>query len=695
MDILHEEVSRMKMKVLFWTLVHLGVVLSGQVNIEYNKPVLKLTLPSVGLYTTSDVSRVILRYTVQDVPKHGVAVLITEGWQYQTCDVSLDGADEVSVYAVIYDLHGNLKDVTGTSTLKLAHSRAVQIPSPRRIRAVIFRDDFISLNKDNWRFEVSMYGGSHGQFQVHTSDHKTVYTHDGHLYIKPMPTVNDPRFNDNFLHTGHMDLYALFGQCTNDKNNGCSRTGGTEILPPVMSSKIYSVPSIRFGTVEVRARLPKGDWMWPAIWMVPKDSVYGGWPMSGEIDIMESKGNSGANFSERITSHLIWGTSWQHQNLRYYQGIRHGTNWQTQFHTWRMEWTHEHILMFVDNQQILTAVPPPGGLFEQGKFTGTNLWSSGSKMAPFDQDFVLILSLAIGGTDGYFPDGNHYGNVTKPWHNNYSPHPMLDFWNAKNSWLPTWHGENAALVVDYVEFKTQVIDTLAQVIDTLAQVIDTLAQVIDTLAQVIDTLAQVIDTLAQVIDTLAQVIDTLAQVIDTLVQVIDTLAQVIDTLVQVIDTLVQVIDTLAQVIDTLVQVIDTLVQVIDTLAQVIDTLAQVIDTLAQVIDTLAQVIDTLAQVIDTLAQVIDTLAQVIDTLAQVIDTLAQVIDAQQHQQIITLLRRWNKWLVGGAQGYSNTFQFKLTCRQRKLKITLIDELKDILICLFFSGFLNIVCLIWI
>uniref|UniRef100_A0A2C9LIG3 GH16 domain-containing protein n=1 Tax=Biomphalaria glabrata TaxID=6526 RepID=A0A2C9LIG3_BIOGL len=443
--------SRMKLKILFWTLVHLGVVLSGQVNIEYNKPVLKLTLPS---YSTPEVGRIIFRYTVKDVQKHGVAVLTTEGWQYQTSDVSLDGADEVSVYAVIYDVHGNLKEVTDTSALKLAQQGAVEIPSPRRIRAVIFRDDFNTLNKASWRSEVSMYGGGNGEFQVYTNDPKNVYTHDGHLYLKPIATVSDPRFNENFLHTGHMDMLTLFGECTHDGNNGCTRTGGAEILPPVMSGKVLSIPSLRYGTVEVRARLPKGDWLWPAIWMVPKDSKYGGWPRSGEIDIMESKGNPGPDFVEKVTSHLIWGTSWEHQYWAItYHGERHATNWHSQFHTWRMEWTHDHILTFVDNQLIMTAAPPAGGFYEQGKFTGTNIWASGTKMAPFDQDFYLILNVAVGGTNGYFADGNHYGNVTKPWHNSW-PHPKLDFWNAHNTWLPTWHGENAALVVDYVEFKS-------------------------------------------------------------------------------------------------------------------------------------------------------------------------------------------------------------------------------------------------
>ena len=70
-----------------------------------------------------------------------------------------------------------------------------------------------------------------------------------------------------------------------------------------------------YGTIEVRAKMPKGDWIWPgkfqsikfqkmltqcnfyelAIWMLPTDYVYGGWPRSGEIDIVESRGN--ADFS--------------------------------------------------------------------------------------------------------------------------------------------------------------------------------------------------------------------------------------------------------------------------------------------------------------------------------------------------------------------------------------------------------------
>ncbi|KAJ7245551.1 concanavalin A-like lectin/glucanase domain-containing protein [Mycena rebaudengoi] len=60
-----------------------------------------------------------------------------------------------------------------------------------------------------------------------------------------------------------------------------------KILPPVMSARI----STRFGRVEIRAKLPTGDWVWPALWMLPVEDMYGGWPLSGEIDIMAARGN--------------------------------------------------------------------------------------------------------------------------------------------------------------------------------------------------------------------------------------------------------------------------------------------------------------------------------------------------------------------------------------------------------------------
>ncbi len=61
--------------------------------------------------------------------------------------------------------------------------------------------------------------------------------------------------------------------------------------------------------------------------------------------------------------------------------------------------------------------------------------------------FYLIINLAVGGTNGFFPDEAVPG---KPW-SNLSPTAFRDFWNARGQWYPTWEGEEAALQVDYVK----------------------------------------------------------------------------------------------------------------------------------------------------------------------------------------------------------------------------------------------------
>ena len=79
-----------------------------------------------------------------------------------------------------------------------------------------------------------------------------------------------------------------------------------------------------------------------------------------------------------------------------------------------------------------------------------NPWESGSRMAPFDQEFFIVMNLAVGGTNKYFHD-NFSHEPSKPWDND-SKHgkAMADFWQARDEWLPTWNGNSAALKVDYV-----------------------------------------------------------------------------------------------------------------------------------------------------------------------------------------------------------------------------------------------------
>lgn len=79
-------------------------------------------------------------------------------------------------------------------------------------------------------------------------------------------------------------------------------------------------------------------------------------------------------------------------------------------------------------------------------------WShTGRPNTPFDQDFFLILNVAVGGTNGFFPDG--VGN--KPW-GNQSPTAPKEFWDAQKSWYPTWaNGTERGLTVKSVKMWKQ------------------------------------------------------------------------------------------------------------------------------------------------------------------------------------------------------------------------------------------------
>jgi hypothetical protein len=132
---------------------------------------------------------------------------------------------------------------------------------------------------------LTNFSGSNGQFEMTTNSDENVFVKDGILTIKP--TLQDR----SILETDHvLDLRGQ-GGCTGSKWTDCvastNTTNGT-IVNPVKSGRINSKrgASIKFGRVDVVAKLPAGDWLWPAIWMLPKDNVY------GEIDIMESRGNN-------------------------------------------------------------------------------------------------------------------------------------------------------------------------------------------------------------------------------------------------------------------------------------------------------------------------------------------------------------------------------------------------------------------
>lgn len=332
---------------------------------------------------------------------------------------------------------------------------------------LIFEENFDELNFDRWQHELTMGGGGNWEFQVYTNNRSNSYVRDNTLFIKP--TLTSDRYGgESFLSSGTIDLWGASpaDQCTGNAYYGCSRSGtATNYLNPVQSARLRSVNSFAFkyGTIEVVAKMPKGDWIWPAIWMLPKHNEYGTWPASGEIDILESRGNLDLKDADGVSKGhdnigmtMHWGPYWPLNGYTKTTEETHGS-FGDDFHKYTVEWTSDYVRFLVDDVELTTVDPGEEGFWSFGDFESQasgidNPWEhSKEKMAPFDKEFYFLINVAVGGTNGFFQDSWTNGNGAKPWHNQ-SPTAFKDFWMGKDSWYPTWqadvnNGENAALQV--------------------------------------------------------------------------------------------------------------------------------------------------------------------------------------------------------------------------------------------------------
>lgn len=328
---------------------------------------------------------------------------------------------------------------------------------------LIFEETFDDFDFSKWEHENTLAGGGNWEFQWYANNRSNSYVEDGRLHI--VPTLMADEFGEGFLSSGNLNVHggAPADQCTNPLFWGCERQGNPQnIINPIKSARIRTVNSFAFkyGTIEIRAKMPAGDWLWPALWMMPKMNAYGGWPSSGEIDIMEGRGNR-----RLFNGDVNVGTEQVGHTLHF--GPRFDTNgWPTahntfnqvpgfneDFNVFRLVWTEDSLTFFVNNRQ--TAKFEAGdGFWKRAGFDTTgrdNPWKrSKSLLAPFDQEFYLIMNLAVGGV-GYFVDSFKNEGATKPWSNT-SPTAMLDFWNGRPGWLPTWKPgtDDSHLQVDYV-----------------------------------------------------------------------------------------------------------------------------------------------------------------------------------------------------------------------------------------------------
>lgn len=136
-----------------------------------------------------------------------------------------------------------------------------------------------------------------------------------------------------------------------------------------------------YGRIEVRAKLPAGRGTWPAIWMLGKNITTAGWPLCGEIDIMEHVG-----FDEGVVHGTVHTEAYNHSKGTHKGQRTPVPDATSAFHVYAIDWSADRIDFFVDEK----------------KYFAVSRAELGSQAAqwPFTQPFFLLLNVAVGGNWG-------------------------------------------------------------------------------------------------------------------------------------------------------------------------------------------------------------------------------------------------------------------------------------------------------
>lgn len=248
---------------------------------------------------------------------------------------------------------------------------------------LVWSDEFdgADIDPELWTREVDCWGGGNEERQCYTASDRNARVEDGCLVIEAhLEETSGPAWPAR-----------LMDELTPEQQIA-TRT------QPFSSARLNTQGNgdWRYGRIEVRARLPEGQGTWPAIWMLPSDNVYGGWALSGEIDILEAV-NLGAPCEDcdgpvenRMFGTLHFGGAWphnRHENRR--TTLPTGPAGEQVFHVFAVEWTEGRVEWFLDGESYGSLTPE--------NWTTDSPLAAGNPNAPFDQRFYLILNLAIGG----------------------------------------------------------------------------------------------------------------------------------------------------------------------------------------------------------------------------------------------------------------------------------------------------------
>ncbi|MDE2398236.1 MAG: glycoside hydrolase family 16 protein [Burkholderiales bacterium] len=251
-------------------------------------------------------------------------------------------------------------------------------PAARAGWDLVWHDEFDgdSIDRSKWDFDIgngfydypsqSWIGGwGNSELQYYTADPGNVFVKDGLLTIRAVKeSLHGCGYTSARLKTRRRDGSPLFAKT--------------------------------YGRFEIRARVPWGKGLWPALWMLPQDERYGGWAASGEIDIMEIVGDR----PHEVLSSLHFGSAGSEARalVTHVHPLADGST-VADWHVYAVEWEPGAIRFFVDGAETRRldhwwscsrTVDGRGAAARSA--ADLNPWP-----APFDQPFYLVMNVAVGG----------------------------------------------------------------------------------------------------------------------------------------------------------------------------------------------------------------------------------------------------------------------------------------------------------
>lgn len=265
------------------------------------------------------------------------------------------------------------------ATLSIHPLRAETGDANKPAWELVWSDEFsgTELDRKKWKPEKSCWGGGNNERQCYTDRTKNIRVSGGLLYL----TALEERF------TGP------------DRPPEIASMPNPNKTQPFTSGKIRTrkLASWTYGKFEFRAKVPKGQGTWPAVWMMPADDHYGGWPLSGEIDILEAvnlgatcdecKGNVGEN---RTLSAIHFGDKApKNEHVHQRVALPDQALPSDDFHIWTLEWGKGLMRFYLDNKLYWEVTPD--------QWNTASPRAKSNPVAPFDKPFYIMANLAIGG----------------------------------------------------------------------------------------------------------------------------------------------------------------------------------------------------------------------------------------------------------------------------------------------------------